>query len=287
MEGYSIEIKHLSRKFPGFLLDDVSFSVPRGSIMGFVGENGAGKTTTLKLILNLIRRDSGDIKIFGMDNRKDERKIKADIGVVFEDVRFHDILTPEELAPILANLYPNWDNALYDKYLREFSLPKTKKIKEYSKGMRMKLSIAAALAHRPKLLLLDEATSGLDPMMRSEILDIFLDFIQDEEHSILFSSHITNDLEKVADYITFLHEGKVVFSKSKDELLYDYGILKCSSAEAKQVDPADVVRQRKTTFGCEMLVCDRRRAAAKYRNMVLDHTSIEDIMLFYAGRNEK
>lgn len=283
----SIVIENLTRKFPGFVLDNVSFTVPRGSIVGFVGENGAGKTTTLKLILNLMRRDSGSIRVFGLDNRKDERKIKADVGVVFEDVRFHDILSPKELEPVLGGLYANWDKELFEQYLKRFSLPESRKIKDYSKGMRMKLSIAAALAHRPKLLLLDEATSGLDPIVRSEILDIFLDFIQDEEHSILFSSHITSDLEKVADYITFLHEGKVVFSKSKDELLYDYGVLKCGAAEARQVNPEDIIRRRDGAFGCEMLVKGRERIAAKYRDMVLDHTTIEDIMLFYAGREGK
>lgn len=283
----SIVIENLTRKFPGFVLDNVSFTVPRGSIVGFVGKNGAGKTTTLKLILNLMRRDSGSIRVFGLDNRKDERKIKADVGVVFEDVRFHDILSPKELEPVLGGLYANWDKELFEQYLKRFSLPESRKIKDYSKGMRMKLSIAAALAHRPKLLLLDEATSGLDPIVRSEILDIFLDFIQDEEHSILFSSHITSDLEKVADYITFLHEGKVVFSKSKDELLYDYGVLKCGAAEARQVSPEDIIRRRDGAFGCEMLVKGRERIAAKYRDMVLDHTTIEDIMLFYAGREGK
>ena len=283
----SIVIENLTRKFPGFVLDNVSFTVPRGSIVGFVGKNGAGKTTTLKLILNLMRRDSGSIRVFGLDNRKDERKIKADVGVVFEDVRFHDILSPKELEPVLGGLYANWDKELFEQYLKRFSLPESRKIKDYSKGMRMKLSIAAALAHRPKLLLLDEATSGLDPIVRSEILDIFLDFIQDEEHSILFSSHITSDLEKVADYITFLHEGKVVFSKSKDELLYDYGGLKCGAAEARQVSPEDIIRRRDGAFGCEMLVKGRERIAAKYRDMVLDHTTIEDIMLFYAGREGK
>lgn len=283
----SIVIENLTRKFPGFVLDNVSFTVPRGSIMGFVGENGAGKTTTLKLILNLMRRDSGSIRVFGLDNRKDERVIKEDVGVVFEDVRFHDMLTPKELEPVLGGLYANWDKALYNQYLQRFSLPENKIIKEYSKGMRMKLSIAAALAHHPKLLLLDEATSGLDPIVRSEILDIFLDFIQDEEHSILFSSHITSDLEKVADYITFLHEGRVVFSKSKDELLYEYGVLKCGAAEARLVSPEDVIRRRDSAFGCEMLVKDRSRIAAKYRDMVLDNTTIEDIMLFYAGREGK
>lgn len=234
-----------------------------------------------------MRRDSGSIRVFGLDNRKDERKIKADVGVVFEDVRFHDILSPKELEPVLGGLYANWDKELFEQYLKRFSLPESRKIKDYSKGMRMKLSIAAALAHRPKLLLLDEATSGLDPIVRSEILDIFLDFIQDEEHSILFSSHITSDLEKVADYITFLHEGKVVFSKSKDELLYDYGVLKCGAAEARQVSPEDIIRRRDGAFGCEMLVKGRERIAAKYRDMVLDHTTIEDIMLFYAGREGK
>ena len=194
----AITIKNLNKTYKDFSLQDISFSVPKGSVMGFVGENGAGKTTTLKAILNLISYDSGNIEIFGLDSKKNEKEIKEQIGVVFEGSNFHENL--------------NTDNKL---------------IKEFSKGNKMKLSIAVALSHKPKLLILDEATSSLDPIVREEILDIFLDFIQDEEHSIILSSHITSDLDKIADYITFIHKGKIVFSENKDELIDTMGVLKC------------------------------------------------------------
>lgn len=276
-----LEIKNLCKQYPGFRLEDVSFALPKGTIMGFVGENGAGKTTTIKLILNLIARDSGQIKLFGQDNVKDERSIKEQVGVVFDEGYFYEGLKPKEIGNVMKGIFKSWDNALFRSYLERFGLPADKSIKDYSKGMRMKLSIATALSHHPRLLILDEATSGLDPIARNEILDIFLEFIQDEEHSILLSSHITSDIEKIADYVTFLHNGKIIFSKPKDQLTEMYGVLRCGKNEFDRVDRDDIVAWRSSAFGCEALVKDRFALRGKYSGMVLESTTIEDIMLFY------
>nr|WP_319489393.1 ABC transporter ATP-binding protein [uncultured Caproiciproducens sp.] len=276
-----LQVDNLCKTYPSFQLSNVSFTVPGGSIVGFIGENGAGKTTTIKLILNEIKRDGGSVKIFGLDNINDERKIKEQIGVVFDESYFHGEFKAGDIASILKRVFKSWDGALFSRYLTQFKLPKDKVIKEYSKGMKMKLSIASALAHHPRLLILDEATSGLDPIVRSEILDIFLDFIQDETHSVLFSSHITGDLEKVADYVTFIHEGKIVFDRSKDELIYHYGILKCSSPDFQKVDKNDLVRWHKTEFGYEALVTDKEFIKRKYSGLVIDAASIDNIMLLY------
>lgn len=274
-------LKDVCKSYPGFDLDHVSFQLPKGSIMGFIGENGAGKTTTIKLILNEISRKSGSIQLFGMDNIKDERRIKEQIGVVFDEGFFHMGFVTRDIAKVMRNFYRTWDDALFLRYLKDFQLPDNKTIKEYSKGMKMKLSIAVAMAHKPKLLILDEATSGLDPVMRSEILDIFQDFIQDEEHSILLSSHITSDLERIADYITFIHQGKILFSRAKDELLMQYGVIKCGAADYSKLDRADIVGSRHNEFGWEVLVSDRGRCRRKYPGLMVDSASLDEIMLFY------
>jgi ABC-2 type transport system ATP-binding protein len=281
-----LEIKNLRKQYPSFALQDVSFNVPSGSIVGFVGENGAGKTTTIKLILNEIARDSGTVKIFGMDNIRDERKIKEQIGVVFDESYFYGEFQAGDIASILKRVFPTWNDDLYRRYLQEFKLPSDKAVKEFSKGMKMKLGIASALAHRPRLLILDEATSGLDPIVRSEILDIFLDFIQDETHSILFSSHITSDIEKVADYVTFIHNGQIVFERSKDELLRNFGILKCSSADFGKVQKSSLVRWRKAEMGYEALVSDKEKAKRLYPQFIVDNATIDEIMFLYVkGEN--
>lgn len=276
-----LEIKNLNKSYPSFALQDISFSVPSGSIVGFIGENGAGKTTTIKLILNEMRRESGSIRIFGMDNIRDERKIKEQIGVVFDESYFYGDFKAGDIGSILRRMFRTWDDGLFQQYLRQFSLPRDKMIKEYSKGMKMKLSIASALAHKPRLLILDEATSGLDPIVRSDILDILLEFIQDETHGILFSSHITSDLEKIADYITFIHEGKIVFDRSKDDLIYRCGILKCGASDFSRVDKKDLTRWRKNEMGYEALVMDKDAAKRRYPNLIVDNATIDEIMLFY------
>lgn len=274
-----LEIRNLSKKYDGFSLENINLILPKGSIMGLIGENGVGKTTTIKAILNLIKRDSGVIKIFGLDNIEDEKKIKEQIGVVLEEGHFHDTLRSKDISVFMKEIYKNFDVKLFDDYLKKFKIPRDRVVKELSKGMRMKLSIATALSHRPKLLILDEPTSGLDPVSRSEILDVFYDFIQDEEHSILLSSHITSDLEKIADYITFVHDGKILFSDETDKLLYNYAVIKCNENNFSKIDKADVVAYRKNKFSYEVLVNDKKMAKNKYSDLVIDNTNLEEIMV--------
>ena len=276
-----LEVKNLSKKYKDFTLENIHFELPKGMIMGLIGENGAGKSTTIKSILNIINRDSGEIKIFGLDNKIDERKMKEDIGVVLDDSFFSEYLNPTDLNKIMKNIYDNWDEKLYFKYLEDFKLPKEKMAKEYSSGMKMKLKIASALSHHPKLLILDEPTSGLDPIARNEILDIFQEFITDEEKGILVSSHITSDLEHIADYITFVNEGKLIFSKSRDELLENYGIVKCAVEDFQKIDKNDYIKYKKNRYEYEVLVEDKNNFKKKYENMVIDKSSIDDIMVIY------
>lgn len=276
----ALEIRNLSKDYGTFRLEDVSLTVPGGSIMGLIGENGAGKSTTIKCILNLIRRDGGTIQILGRDNREEEDSVKEEIGIVLDECTFHDVLTARDVGKILAKTYKRWDRALYADYLNKFKLPTDKTVKTFSRGMKMKLSIAAALSHRPRLLILDEATGGLDPVVRDDILDEFLNFIQDEEHAILVSSHITSDLEKVADYVTFLHEGRVVLQGAKDELLEYYGRLVCSKADLEAVDQDCLAGVRTGQFGCEALVRERRAFQYRYPGLTVDPVTLEEIMVF-------
>lgn len=271
-----LEIKGLTKNYSGFTLDNVNLALPKGNIMGFIGENGAGKSTTIKLILNVIHRDNGEVKVFGRDNIKYENEIKENIGVVYDESNFPDTLNVGNINTIMKNIYKNWDQDAFDYYLKKFSLPRKKDIKSFSRGMKMKLTIAAALSHRAKLLILDEPTSGLDPIIRDEILDIFLDFIQDEEHSIFLSTHITSDIEKIADYIAFIHQGKIVFVESKDVLLDTYGVLKCRTSEFEKLDKTYIKGYRENKFGVEALV-EKHKFKERY---TVDHASIEDIMLF-------
>lgn len=214
-----LEVKNLCKNYDKFSLKNISLNLPKGTIMGLVGENGAGKSTTIKAILNLVNTSDGIIKIFGLDCKEHEMEIKEDIGIVLDEGFVSEYLNPKDINTIMKDMYKNWDEELYFKYLADFKLPEDKISKEYSSGMKMKLKIAVALAHHPKLLILDEPTSGLDPVARNDILDIFQDFIQDEEHGIFISSHITSDLESIADYITFINNGEIVLSKTRDELL--------------------------------------------------------------------
>ena len=281
----ALEVSHLTKKYRSFTLDDVSFTLPGGTILGLIGENGAGKSTTIKCILNLVRRDGGDISVFGLDAVRDEQEVKAITGVVLDETTFHDGLSAPQVGKILSKLYPSWDMGLYRDYLDKFGLTENKQVKAYSKGMKMKLSIAAAFAVRPRLLVLDEATSGLDPVVRDEILDEFLAFIQDEEHAVLLSSHITSDLEKAADYIVYLHKGRVALSGAKDELLDTYGRLACTRAELEGIDPALLAGVRVSQFGCEALVKDRHALARRYPGLTADPATLEDIMVFM-GKEE-
>ncbi len=273
-----LQLSGLCKKYDGFSLDNVSFSLPYGCIMGFVGENGAGKSTTIKAVLNLIRRDQGEIQVFGKDNIQNELEIKEQIGVVFDSLNLPEMIRPLDVGRMMKSVYRQWDGAKYDQYLAQFQLPAKKLVKDLSRGMKMKLAIAVALSHSARLLLLDEATSGLDPIVRDEILDILLEFIQDESCGVLFSSHITGDLEKIADYVTFIHQGKILLSEPKDLLLEKYGVIRCTKEELAALDKSAVVGMRRHQFGVEALV-EKKKISGVY---TIDKASIEDIMLFIA-----
>lgn len=281
-----LTVKGLTKNYQDFTLDHVSFEIPQGSIVGLIGENGAGKSTIIKAVLGLIKKDDGEITLFGRQDGALNTKIKEQIGVVFDGSNFSGDLSPRKLNKVFKDIYRSWDEDLYISLLEKMAVPVNQKIKTFSKGMKMKLSLVAAFAHHPKLLILDEATSGLDPVMRDDILDMFLEFVQDEENSILVSSHITSDLEKVADYIIFVHNGSVIFSKPKDELLENYGIIKCGDAAFERIEKEDRVACRKLDYEWQILVEDRNRIQKKYKDAMVIPATIDEIMLLYVkGEN--
>ena len=283
----AIEIQGITKKYDGFTLDNISFNVPRGSIMGFVGQNGAGKTTTIRSILNIIPIDSGKISLLGMDHLKNEEEIKERIAVVFDEMPFHDLFTAKDMGRIFKGLYQKWSDQTFQQFMERFQLPMNKKLGKFSKGMKMKMQIACALSHEAELLIMDEATTGLDPVVRSEILDIFLEYLQDEDHSILMSSHITSDVEKIADSVTFIDKGRILLSGYKDEILDSHGILKCTKRDYKDLDPEDFISARLTDFGAEALVSDRAAVARKYSGAVIDPASLDEIMVYYVNKGKK
>ena len=261
------------------VLSNLTLDIKAGEYVALVGSSGAGKTTTIGCILNTVAKDSGTIKLFGKEMSDDDTDIREKIGVVYDGENFPGYLNAEELAKIMQGLYKNWDNELFQKYLRDFNLSAKQKIKSYSRGMTMKLAISVALSHHPQLLILDEATSGLDPIMRDEILDVFLEFVQEEDHSILLSSHITSDLEKIADYITFIHNGKLIMTVSKNDLVYNYAVMRCKENQFLALDPADIITYRKRDFQIDVLVSNGKEAQKKYKGVVVDHVSVDEIML--------
>lgn len=272
-------ISGLTKTYKDFMLNGVSFSVPCGSIVGLIGENGAGKSTTINAVLGLIQKEAGSICVLGKEQLDNE--IKEQIGVVFDGNNYPEILSTRKLNRVMKDIYHSWEEHTFLNLLKKFSLPVDKPVKQFSKGMKMKLAIAVALSHNSKLLILDEATGGLDPVIRDDILDILLDFVQDETHSILISSHITTDLEKIADYIVFIHEGQVVFSKPKDELIEQYGIIKCGAAQFEALDKLDIIVYRKMDYEWQVLVADRVAMKKKYPKALIDSASIDEIMLLY------
>lgn len=275
----SISVTGLCKSLGDFTLDHVSFRVPQGRIVGFIGENGAGKSTTINLILNELIPDAGKIEVLGKSNL--HCSSRNDVGVVFDECNFHDVFNARIVGKMLSGIFSSWNDKLYYDYLKKFKIPEKQPIGSFSKGMKMKLSIICALAHSPKLLILDEATTGLDPVVRDEILDLFLDFIQDESHAIFFSSHITSDIQKIADYVILIHQGKVIFEEQKDDLVYHYGILKCRRSEFASLSPDDYLISRQSNTGIECLVKDREMVKGKYKNMIVDNATLEEIMLFY------
>ena len=276
-------IENLSKAYPGFALSEVSMTLPRGSIMGFIGENGAGKTTTIKLILNMLHRDSGSVRILGKDNIKEEKAVKERLGVVLGDLNLPETMNGLKINSMMSGIYPGWEEDVFFSNLERFGLPKNRKIKAYSRGMKMKLSIAIALSHGAELLLLDEPTSGLDPIIRDEILDIFLDFIQNENHSIFVSTHIVEDLEKIADYITFIHKGRIILSEEKDTLLERFVILKGPKEGFAAFESSELIGYKEKRFGAEAMAEAKvwRKKEAGAAGLVADPVRIQDIMLYY------
>ena len=280
----AIEIKGLEKRYDGFRLGSFDLTLPSGCIMGLVGENGAGKSTTIKLIMNAIGRDAGEISVLGVDNRSAGfRDVKEDIGVVLDEAYFPEVMSARNVGKVMALTYKNWDAAAFEGYLKKFSLAPDKIFKDYSRGMRMKLAIAAALSHGAKLLILDEATSGLDPMARDELLDIFNDFTRDENCSILLSSHIVSDLEKICDYIAFLHRGRLVLCEEKDRLLEEYALVRLPEERLSELSEESIISRRASGYATEALVLRGGIPAA----IPTEHTSLEDIILFLAKGDER
>lgn len=274
-----LEIKDLCKKYDGFELKKINLNIPESSIVGLIGENGAGKTTLIKSILNLISIDQGEIKIFGLDNIKDEAKIKQDIGVVLDDSFLSEYLNPNDINKIMKSLYNTWDEKKYFKYIDSFKLPREKISKEYSSGMKMKLKIAVAISHSPKFLILDEATSGLDPIARSEIIDLLNEFVKNEKCSILISTHITSDLEHIADSIVFINNGNIILNKTRQEMLNNYGIVRCSEEEFKKIDKKDYIKFKKDRYEYSLLIENQKDFKKKYKIKMIEKPSLEDIML--------
>ncbi len=275
----AIEINDLKKAYSNFSLEIKDLKLPEGAIIGLIGENGAGKTTLIKSILNIIKKDNGTIKIFNKDYQKEEQTIKEDIGVVLDDMFFPEILNAKDIDATMKDVFKNWDSEMFYNYLKNFGILPNKKIKELSKGMRKKLEIATALSHKPKLLILDEPTSGLDPVVRSEVLDIFLDFIKDESHTILLSTHITSDLERIADMIVFIDNGRIVMNKVRDELIDNYGILKCDLKDLNKINKEDIVRYKKNKYDVEILVSDKNKISKKYKDYIIDKITLEELMV--------
>lgn len=276
MNKYAIEIKDLVKTFDSFKLGPANLTVPKGTIVGYIGQNGAGKSTTIKLLLGLLRKDSGEIRLLENGN-PNSVELKDKLGVVFDDCLLPEEMTLIDAEKFCSRVYSKWDKNKFYGFIGKFDLPQKKMIKNYSRGMRMKLSMAVALSHNAELLILDEATSGLDPIIRDDILDLLLDFMQDENHTILISSHILSDLEKVADYIAFIHDGKILFMETKDELKENYGICTLSPEEANNIDEGAIVGRRVHSFGQELLV----KKSLVPDVITLQKPSIEDIMIYF------
>lgn len=277
----TIKVKNLNKKYEGFELKNISFEIPEGSIVGLIGENGAGKTTTIKSILNIINSE-GEIQVLGKDIKQNEKKIKSKLGVVLDDSFLSEYLTPKKINSIMKDFYNTWDKKLFEKYIKIFKLPENKMIKDFSSGMKMKLKIATAISHKPQILILDEPTSGLDPIVRNEILDIFRQFIaEDETRSILVSTHITTDLEHISDYIMFIKNGEITLNLPTSEILENYGIVKCDEKDFSKISKEDYEYYRKEKYQYEVLVKNKKMIKSKYGISTIDKASIEDIMLFY------
>lgn len=274
-----LEINNITKDYKKFKIDNISFNLPKGYIIGFIGANGAGKTTTIKLILNMIKRDSGEIKVFGLDNIREEERIKEQIGVVFDECYYLEDWTLNDVEKAVSMFYKNWNSSIYEKYLKEFNLARDKKVKDLSRGMRMKLMIAVAFSHEAKLLILDEPTSGLDPVARDEFLDILRDYIEDEEKSVIFSSHITSDIEKIADYITYINNGKIIFTGEKDEFLEKYCIIKGGKEDITESQKKEIIGLIMHSTGFEGLI-ELKKAVGFSSKVIIEKASLDEIMIY-------
>jgi len=272
----ALEIRNLSKSYPGFTLDNINLTLPSGCIMGLIGENGAGKSTTIKLILDMIHKDSGSITILGKDNGDNIELTKEDIGVVMDEVGIPECLTVKQVGNVMKHTFRNWDEAEYTRLIQKLALPDGKEFKEFSRGMKMKLGIAISLSHNARLLILDEATSGLDPVVRDEVVEMFIDFTRDENHSILISSHIVSDLEKLCDYIAFLHKGKLLLCEEKDQLLAEYGLIHCTADELRTIPPDAVKYKKESAYGVQAMVL-RNTVPSGIR---VSPISIEELFVF-------
>lgn len=276
-----LEVKNLSKDFGDFSLTDISFELPRGFIMGFIGPNGAGKSTTIKLMMNLLKKDAGEIKIFGLDHLEDEIEIKNRIGFVYDENHFYEELTINEMIRVISPFYKRWDQSIYKRYLKQFKLSGKAKIKELSKGMKMKLQLAVALSHHAELLIMDEPTSGLDPLIRNELLEILATLIQDEKKSVFFSTHITSDLDKIADYITFINDGRIIMKDTKDNILETYGIVKGNKDVLQSIDKKYLIGVKENQFGFEGLIKDHQGIPSYLKEqLIIEKPTLEDIMLY-------
>ena len=272
----ALEIKNLTKSYPSFTLDNLNLTLPSGCIMGLIGENGAGKSTTIKLILDMIHKDSGSITILGKDNTDSIELTKEDIGVVMDEVGIPECLTVKQVGNVMRHTFHNWDDAEYTRLVQKLALPDKKQFKEFSRGMKMKLGIAIALSHNAKLLILDEATSGLDPVVRDEVVEMFSDFTRDENHSILISSHIVSDLEKLCDYVAFLHKGKLLLCEEKDQLLAEYGLIYCTAEELHHLPVEAITHKKENPYGVEAMVL----RSAVPAGVNVSPISIEELFVF-------
>ncbi len=278
----ALEIKNLSKSFPGFKLDNLSLTLPSGCIMGLIGENGAGKSTAIKLILDMLHKDSGTIKILGRDNQENINLTKEEIGIVMDEVGIPECLNAKQVGEIMSYTFRNWNDEEYENYLKKLSVPAEKPFKDFSRGMKMKLGIAIAMSHESKLLLLDEATSGLDPVVRDEVVEMLSEFTRDENHSILISSHIVSDLEKLCDYVAFLHKGKLLLCEEKDRLLGEYGIIHCTAEQLGELDSKAVKHKKETPYGVEAIVLRDNIPS----NIKISPISIEELFIFMVKEAE-
>ena len=274
----AIEVRGLCKSYPGFKLDNLNITLPSGYILGFVGENGAGKSTTIRLLLDLIRRDSGEISVLGNDPSQSDASWKNDVGVVLDSMGLPSLMKADMIGKVMADAFTRWDNEKFNYYLDRFDVPRDKRFMDMSNGTKMKLGIAIALSHDPKLLILDEATNGLDPLVRDDVNEVLMEFTREDNHSIFISSHIVSDLEKICDYIAFLHKGKLMLCEEKDKLSSEYGILSCSEDDLKTIDPDAILHVSKNAYGCRAVV--RRDSIPD--GMTTDQITIEELLILMA-----